>query len=85
MHDELYRMDRLGRGAGERGLALLEERGDPLGEVRRLDELGLGAGLELELIGQRRALGRVEQALGLPDGPRRHRGEELCNLGRARG
>ena len=68
------------RRAGERRLALLEEGGDAFGEVGRRDELGLRPRLRLELLLERRGLGRVEQALRLPDGARRHRREELGDL-----
>ena len=70
--------NRARRGAAERGLALLEERGDALGEVVGLDELALREGLGLELLLERRRLRRVEQPLRLPHRARRHRRKELA-------
>ena len=83
MDDEADRMDRLHRLAGESGVSLLEECRHALAEVRGANELGLCPGLALELLGERRRLRGVEQALRLPDGAGRHRGEQLGHLGRA--
>ena len=70
-------------GAGERCLALGEERGDALTEVVRLGQLGLGDCFELELLGERRRLGPIEQPLRLPDRSGRHGGEQGCDFLRA--
>ena len=78
--DELHRVEPFGRRAGERGVALLEERGDALREIGRLHELGLRPRFRVELLRERRGLGSVEQPLRLPHGTRRHRGEELGDL-----
>ena len=63
-------------------VALLEERRDALGEVGRVcTSSACVRASRLELLLERRRLGVVEQALRLPDGPRRHRREELGDLG----
>ena len=70
-------------GTGELRRPLREECCDPLREVVGLRHLGLRDRLELELLGEGRLLRGVEQALRVPDGARRHRGEELGDLVRA--
>jgi hypothetical protein len=77
------RMRALGVPAGEACLALGEKGRHPLLEVVRPRQPGLRDGLQLELLLERGCLGRVEQALRLPDRTRRHRGEELRDLVRA--